>query len=600
MTSAVNKLLSHEDPLAVYGDITLKTDAKSLSKDWREFAFEIVDFVLKHFALQEVGPFLNDAKLNETYLQVKDLYLRVANQVLQKRPLESDKVVKKYLKRFSEYDDEAAIKEKLIEDACNAHDDIISFPHVYKIDSRVDVDLPKRIDEGVPEDEYDAPPKTLSKFFHKHIAHFDGEKWVVWKSLAEEWAHQEILNPFTEILTYRQLMPLRYGDQAPEATFKQFVYRKTLAQLEVCLGLSLPQTGQIQLEQMAEKERIQIVFFLAHPDHKEKKASEFLKICHKVYSLKEELSLENCQILLNWLFDEMENLPEDWEELEYTNEYIEKVRQIQEFLPQERDPKGISFYACHESFKNLELFLELAQSPYLEPQYEKIIKLLSGILLKNARGDLDTVFQYFEQNSIQGRSPDLLTLPLIDFHLHFDTVKSIVEGWEIKVSVADVIAMMRNFHHCINAHVINRFLKDYDDEIKKEIYVGPLPKELVKRWDLAKNSLMCYQKRYFLDNVEFIRFCLSLMSTSFNPIPLANKIEGFIGRNLHKEHFFPILQIEINPLLISNLLDQLQPGNSYYEQKEVLRKISDLLAESSAKEAIMTPLQERIDEIYRR
>lgn len=554
MTPIVTEFFSTRLPNSAYGDQRVFDVAKTLKKKVDEVAFEVSSYVLKQFALSDTGPFSEGSKLNKTYLYVKDLYLSVVNQLLKGKALQADELVRKRLKKYSVYKNETEVLEKLKRDAILAHDDLLTFPGIYKLGEYQEIDP---FEEGVDE-----------RILNKYIVLFGSDERPIY---------------------FREL----------EEPTREYVYQRTMERLQEVLELAIPDPVEDLLREIyiSEGPRRQLVYFLACPTRVQTNEPLTLQIFRKAFLLKIRISEENRQAVFNWLLKEMENLPQEWNVLEYRDEDIEKVVQLQTVLTEEVDPRGMSFYFRLKHYKNIDELLELSQSPYFEPEFENIDKFLKATL-----NPVQEVVDYFEESGIKGTSPELLTLAQMDVRGHLNTLRMLREEWDIQLNVAEAIAILSNSVHSKGEEKIREYIKGYPSEAKKEVYMGPMPSQVFGNWEHAKRVLARYQERYKLGDVEFIRLCLSYIATEYDPLSVIVEMEKFTEKELSQEHFLAIMHKSFNTRMILSIIQSLNPQDRKEDQEKVLAKIPQLLfleePNSPLVDAIITPLQERIEEIH--
>lgn len=553
MTPIVNAFFSTGLSFSAYGDDRVRDVAKENKKRSQDVAFEVSRYVLNQFALSEAGPFSEGSNLNETYLIVKDLYLSVVSKLLNKESLQTDEHVRRYLQNYSAYTDEVKILERLKKEAISAHDELQTFPNIYEIPGL------QAIDPFAEEME--------ERRLNKYIVLFDSENRPI---------HLEDLDPKTQ----------------------EEAYRRTMARLEEILEMVIPDWMKDRLKEIyiSENRRRELVYFLACPTLVQRDEPYTLKIFRKVYGLKSEVRQENRQAVCKWLLHEINNLPRDWNEFEFREEDIETVLQLQTVLPEEIDPRGISFYSYLRQYKNIDALLEISKSPYFEPDFESIHEFLKAKIYP-----IEKFIECFEEHGIRGTSPEFLQLAQMDAGLYLPTFKMLIEEWKVELNVLEAVRILRNLARCKGCGKIRGYIEDYPSEVKKGVYSGLLPLEIFGNWEHAKGVLEKYRKRYSLEDVAFIRLCLFYIATDMAPLSVVVLIEKFTEKEIPKEGFLSIMQASFDATETVTLLKKLSPQDRREDQESVLAEIPRLLfledPNSLLIEAIIPPLQERIEKI---
>lgn len=260
---------------AVHLTHTIDISDSRLKKVSEKILDQVAIDLLQQFPLNANFPTIRSKKLKERISYFRALFVHVATATFGKTPLVSLACVMQYLKGYSYYstNNPSTVLEQLRRNALMSLDLVYSFPERYFQPKKNEGVLVKTFLDCVGDKERDLQ-REYARFFYKQIALFQKDEKgnmlpIPWAKLVEQWVGTGGKIGAKFVTSVRKL-PYAFlyetvlsGNEDSEETFRDFVYRRSVEELEK--GLEVQFAEEIRanvIEKMQEESfRSDLVFY---------------------------------------------------------------------------------------------------------------------------------------------------------------------------------------------------------------------------------------------------------------------------------------------------------------------------------------------------
>ena len=291
-------------------------DLRQIAKETQFTEEKVSRIIARHLLIHLIPMGSTDCRIGSTYLQntilqLTALYRAISQAHFLKCDLESLPEVRSYLQGYTPSDATRKIIAFELRSSFFADPLIRSFPALHEMKS---LDGIKNDYETTLFDIFNQPDNTydtinMAEFFYKHIAFYKQGVWCTWAQAAKLWARKRgsisRVRNITDSLPRHWIYPIRGDGRRRNASFKKYVYNKTLHAYMKALGIKI-RNNPIKTQLLKHFEnpdlRMDIVYFSGKVDGPQRlDASKALPDSHlvKLGLYFREIS-ENCCVPAEW------------------------------------------------------------------------------------------------------------------------------------------------------------------------------------------------------------------------------------------------------------------------------------------------------------